>query len=745
MACIDEKYLHEFFDGRQKGLCILSRDLVINDCNRYFITISGCEGKIRGRDIYSILPAVPPDFFDNNFSKSSRNVGKSFVFSDHQGEYLFECIAVDEKDGRIICLLEKARPEDGSKNLFPGMNRAIELSPVSIIFTDNNGNIVYVNPGFETMTGYSAGEVIGENFSVLKYSETDEKFYGEVIQTLNRGDVWKGELSVRRKNGDILFESATVSPTFDQDGNVVNYMKIAENITEYKKMMEMLVNSYDFIENVMNSISPLFVVDGDGTFIMVNRSFVEQTGYPIASVVSKHVSEIFNAVMEKQIYDLLESPVPDEQSVFETSFEIESGEYRIINVRISSISVAEGGRHVVGSFEDISGRKLAEDERDKLSRAIEQSPSSVIITSIDGDIEYVNPKFSQLTGYTIDEVRGENPRILKSGKQDSEFYRDLWETILQGREWRGEFHNRKKNGDLYWEFASISPYRNRKGEVTHFIAVKEDITERKNAEEALRISEENLRKKNTAMLKELQYAQIAIKNMLPPGGLQWSGIKGDFRYIPLEAIGGDYFNFYNLEENKKGIFIGDLAGHGVSAALYLSLVKSTVERLIPEYGTMPSKMLNILNDELYSAMSAYFLTALYGCIEVKDEKIIFRFARAGHCPPIIVDCRRGTTDMIMPKGKPIGMFPDNDIEERAIQFNRGERIYLFTDGLHETVNEKRQMLDFEGLRKIIRKTTHVSLEESLDIVISEVRNFRGRAPAEDDIVLLGLDFPEKMI
>ncbi|MDN3510372.1 MAG: diguanylate cyclase [Candidatus Jettenia sp.] len=124
-----------------------------------------------------------------------------------------------------------------------------------------------------------------------------------------------------------------------------------------------------------------------------------------------------------------------------------------------------------------------EDELRKLSRAIEQSPSAVMITNSKGNIEYVNPKFTQVTGYTPEEVLGKNPRILKSDTIPSEEYRQLWETITSGGEWRGEFCNKRKDGECYWEYASISGVRNHKGDITHFIAVKEDITERKWAED----------------------------------------------------------------------------------------------------------------------------------------------------------------------------------------------------------------------------------------------------------------------
>ncbi len=138
---------------------------------------------------------------------------------------------------------------------------------------------------------------------------------------------------------------------------------------------------------------------------------------------------------------------------------------------------------VEGIARDISERKRAEEQVRKLLRAVEQSPASIVITDTAGCIEYVNPKFTRLTGYTLAEVVGQNPRILKSGETPPAEYRNLWNTLLAGQNWHGEFHNRKKNGELYWEAASISPIVDETGTITHFVAIKEDITIRKQIEE----------------------------------------------------------------------------------------------------------------------------------------------------------------------------------------------------------------------------------------------------------------------
>ena len=139
----------------------------------------------------------------------------------------------------------------------------------------------------------------------------------------------------------------------------------------------------------------------------------------------------------------------------------------------------------IGTCIDITEHKLAEDNLRKLSRAVEQSPISIEITDLNGNIEFVNPKFTQLTGYRAEEVIGQNPRLLKSGKTPPEVYKKLWSTISSGTVWEGEFINKSKNGTHFCVHATISPLRNNKGAVTQYLGIKEDITEKKNVMEQL--------------------------------------------------------------------------------------------------------------------------------------------------------------------------------------------------------------------------------------------------------------------
>lgn len=160
-------------------------------------------------------------------------------------------------------------------------------------------------------------------------------------------------------------------------------------------------------------------------------------------------------------------------------------------------------KYLITSLQDVTEKKKILEQVNKLSRIVDQSSSIIIITDLEGKIEYTNPKFTEVTGYFFEEVRGKKMNFLKSGYTPDHEYEELWKRILSGKEWRGEFKNRKKNGEFYWESATISPIKNDEGEITHFLAIKEDITEKKEMEfelkRALDSAEEASRLKSTLL------------------------------------------------------------------------------------------------------------------------------------------------------------------------------------------------------------------------------------------------------
>jgi PAS domain S-box-containing protein len=245
-----------------------------------------------------------------------------------------------------------------------------------------------------------------------------------------------------------------------------------------------------------------------GQWVRVNQRLCVISGYSADELLRLHFSEITHPDDRQADWDAFQRVVrgeaPDYQ--MEKRYIRKDGTIAWVNVNMAIVRDAAGQPvRTMSTIEDIMERRQTEETLRTLSRAVEQSPASIVITDTCGNIEYANPKFTEVTGYTIDEARWKNPRILKSGETPPEEYARLWQSITQGQEWHGEFHNKKKNGDLYWESATISPILDATGCTTHFVAVKEDITERKNAEAELAGVERKLR----AAFRQAGMAEVA--------------------------------------------------------------------------------------------------------------------------------------------------------------------------------------------------------------------------------------------
>jgi two-component system, sensor histidine kinase and response regulator len=193
-------------------------------------------------------------------------------------------------------------------------------------------------------------------------------------------------------------------------------------------------------------------------------------------------------------------------------------------------------RHPVrmaGTHLDITERKLTEERLRQLSLAVEQSPTSIVITDLAARIEYANPAFTRISGYTLDEVIGQNPRLLQSGQTPREVYADLWATLQRGEVWRGELNNRRKSGAPYVELATISPVRQPDGRVTHYLAVKEDITDLKRAQEELDRYRQHLEELVETRTRELQLAEEHSRLLLESSadGLYGVDVEGRTTFV----------------------------------------------------------------------------------------------------------------------------------------------------------------------------------------------------------------------
>jgi PAS domain S-box-containing protein len=253
--------------------------------------------------------------------------------------------------------------------------------------------------------------------------------------------------------------------------------------------------------------SIITVIDPEtGEIVDVNPATSEFYGYSKEELLKMTIGEI-NALPMDELKEEMKAAVAEKRNYF--TFKHRKANGAISDVEVYSTPFKYQGKDILHSIiHDISDRKKNEVVISKLSKAIDSTQASIIITDINGVIEYANPYFTQLSGYGPDEYLGKNPKILKSGYHTKEFYKELWETILSGKTWEGEFNNIKKTGEVYWEKAIISPIKNLKDEIINFVAVKSDITESKKIYSELLIAKEKAEESDrlkTAFLQNMSH------------------------------------------------------------------------------------------------------------------------------------------------------------------------------------------------------------------------------------------------
>ncbi len=372
------------------------------------------------------------------------------------------------------------RSEYQYRNLFETANDAI------IIFEPDTEIILEANPSACEIYGFSKNELIGLSLKTLSINVTaGEK---QIQQTLNHKKYKNFETQQINRDGQII--SFLINASIIEFEGKPAILSINHDITDRKIVEEKLYSSELQFRTVWeNSADGMRLTNSDGIILMVNKAFCKLVDMQKSELEGKAFEVVYRIDTREHISQSHKKSfsLRDFESYFERELILWNDKKYWFEVTNSFIEIEKQPAMMLSIFRDVTQRKLAEIELRKLSEAVEQSPASIVITNIDGNIQYVNKSFSEITGYRLDEVTGKNARFLSSGNTSKEEYQKLWETILAGKEWRGEFLNKKKNGELFWEDAIIKAIKNKEGEIINFLAVKEDITLKKKAEQKIQL------------------------------------------------------------------------------------------------------------------------------------------------------------------------------------------------------------------------------------------------------------------
>lgn len=490
--------LDSIFDAAPVGIGLV-QDRVLREVNPFFCHMLGYTAdELIGKDARILYPS------DEEYER----IGKiKYEAISRHGKGSLETQLV-RKDGKTLDILLSSVPLDPSdltagltftamditgqkwteKALVDSEQRSrnlIETSPMGIFIYQVNeaGELMLIeaNPATESILGFDTRSYIGKGIEDLFPNIIDTELPDRYKKAAVTGESWS--------TTDLYYKDNQIAGAYDFVAFQVAPGQVAvmfSDITARKQTEQKLKESEEKHRAIFQNIQDVyFEMAPDTTILEVSPSVSKISQYKREDLIGKSIDHL---VVDEKIINTLLKLLFERGELNDFDVPLKDRDDRLlycsVNIKIETDSDGAPIK-AIGSLRDITERKLAREHISKLERAVEQSPSSIVITDLDGKIEYVNPRFTEMTGYTKEEAIGQNPSIMKSGEHDKEFYKELWDSIRTGNEWRGEFLNRRKDGTTYWEMASISPVRNDLDQITHYIAIKDDITEKKNIEQQL--------------------------------------------------------------------------------------------------------------------------------------------------------------------------------------------------------------------------------------------------------------------
>ncbi len=348
----------------------------------------------------------------------------------------------------------------------------------AVLVTTPDGRILEANAAAQRLFGFTLAELKALAPGALFAETADRERY--VRRLSEEGAVSELEVPLRRKDGETITCVMTSTTRRDASGKIIEYQDIIRDVTKQRERERWLQVLRLALDSMQTGVT---ITDPDRKIVYVNRAEAQMHGWQTEELIGRPSSVLGAATATAP------GPLPKEMARWQRITINRRKDGTTFPVSLLSDTITDDEGTILGlvtACQDMTEILEAEETIRTLSKAIEQSSSLVVITDTDGSITYVNPQFEKVTGYTLEEARGQTPSVLKSGLMDPTVYEELWQTISSGGVWTGELLNRKKNGGLYWCIATISGVRDEHGVIRHYVGIQQDITLRKRMEQELR-------------------------------------------------------------------------------------------------------------------------------------------------------------------------------------------------------------------------------------------------------------------
>lgn len=372
------------------------------------------------------------------------------------------------------------------------------------------------------------------------------------------------------------------------------------------------------------------------------------------------------------------------------------------------------------------------------SAAMNSAANGIIITDINGKVTWVNPAITRLTGYNFDEMVGNQLRMLNSGLQSADFFKDMWTKIMNGEVWHDEVVNRRKDGSLYHEEMTITPVRDSQGQISQFVAIKNDISERKRLEAVVK-------KANERMEEELNVAKEIQMSMLPlkfPAFPEREDIDVHAILIPAREVGGDFYDYYFIDEENFCFLVGDVSGKGVPAALFMAVTKALLKAGSSNERST-AKILSHVNNEISKENeNSMFITVFMAILNTTTGYLVY--SCAGHNPPFVMRKGDGSLQKLPElHGVAIGAMEGIGYKETVIKLNRGDALFLYTDGVTEAQDKHGDLFTEQRLAQLLATHPFNGCKDMTETVVDSVIMYENGVEHADDITTLAVHFREQ--